>query len=71
MRVGRWTTLSVPSDFMAAALILVTQSEGPSPLRAETNELVWGVLSASLVVLAAVVAGLVVVYLVSRLRRGK
>ena len=56
---------------MDAALVFVTQSDGPGPIRPETNELVWGVLSTGLVVLAVVVAALVVVYLVSALRRGK
>ena len=47
----------------------VTQSDGPNPIRPDSNEMVWGVLSIGLLVLAAVVAALVVAYLVSALRR--
>ncbi len=54
---------------MDAALVFVTQSDGPSPIRPENDELVWGVLSTGIVVLAVVVAVLVVAYLVSALCR--
>ena len=63
--------LSVSSGCMDAALVLATQSDGPGPIRSETNEVVWGVLSTGLLVLAVVVAALVVVYLVSALGQRK
>ncbi len=69
--VGRWTALSVSSEFMDAALIFLTQSDGPNPIRPETNEMVWGFLSIGLLVLPVVVAALVVAYLVSALRQGE
>ncbi len=68
-RVGRWTAVSVSSQFMDAAFVFLTQSDGPSPIGPETN-VVRGALSTGLLVLAVLVAALVVAYLVSALRRG-